>query len=96
VWEGRYNQVKNSTLVLLPELLKQSTLKQNTIMLTFIDGKQISPCIASKAKYPLGLKKVEPNNCKSCSRFYWEKTVKRIGELNRVDSENIEKAKTKY
>ena len=48
-------------------------------MLTFIDGKQISPCIASKAKYALGLKKVEPNNCKSCSRFYWEKTVKRIG-----------------
>ena len=65
-------------------------------MLTFSDGKQISPCIASKAKYALGLKTIEPNNSKPCRPSYWEKTVQRIGELNRVDSENIEKAKTKY
>jgi hypothetical protein len=64
-------------------------------MLTFSDGKQISPCIASKARYALGLKSIEPRNSKGCSSSYWERTVQRIGDLNRLDSDIIEKAKIK-
>jgi len=43
---------------------------------------QISPCIASKAKYALGIKTKIPSNKKNCSVYYWQRTINRIAELN--------------
>ena len=37
--------------------------------------KQISPCIASKAKYALRLKNKKPTNIKMCCLDYWKKVV---------------------
>jgi len=65
-------------------------------MLTFENGKQISPCIASKVRFALGLKMTEPQNDKTCSSEYWLKVVQRIGELNNLNSESIDKAKGMY
>src|SRR5947207_1857122 len=51
-------------------------------------GKQIAPCIISKAKYALGLTTVLPINIKRCSDKYWNESVEIIGNANdKTDSE---------
>jgi len=42
---------------------------------TYINGLEKSPSICSKAKYALGLKKVKPQNVKTCSAEYWVEVV---------------------
>ena len=58
-----------------------------------IKGLEKSPSICSKAKYALGLKKVKPQNVKTCSKEYWVEVVAAIGKYNKVPKEKIEKAK---
>jgi hypothetical protein len=38
------------------------------------NGKQLAPCIVSKARYALGIKHKKPTNLKECSKDYWIKT----------------------
>lgn len=45
------------------------------MMLIDINGKQLSPCIAAKGRYALGLKNRKPHNNKTCSKEYWIKTI---------------------
>lgn len=49
-------------------------------MITDNKGKQLSPCICSKARYALRIKTEKPKNKKRCSRSYWERTVKAIAK----------------
>jgi len=68
-------------------------------MMEIIEGKiyikclEKSPSICSKAKYAQGMKKVKPQNVKTCSAEYWAEVVTAIGKLNKVPKEKIEKAK---
>ena len=36
---------------------------------------QISPCIASKARYAINLKNIQPENTKKCFFQYWERVI---------------------
>tara|TARA_R110002049_G_scaffold7526_1_gene43439 strand:- start:1265 stop:1477 length:213 start_codon:yes stop_codon:yes gene_type:complete len=58
-------------------------------------GKELSPCICSKAKYALRLTK-EPRNNKQCTRRYWERVVGRISELNNINEKVLKMAINKY
>lgn len=58
-----------------------------------IKGLEKSPSVCSKAKYALGLKKVKPQNVKTCSQEYWFEVVAAIGKYHKVPKEKIEKAK---
>ena len=60
---------------------------------TYINGLEKSPSICSKAKYALGLKKVKPQNAKTCSAEYWVEVVTAIGKYNKVPKVKIDKAK---
>lgn len=60
---------------------------------TYINGLQKSPCIISKAKYALGLKKARPTNQKVCSQEYYIEVVTALGKYYKVPKEKIEKAK---
>lgn len=46
------------------------------------NGKQLSPCICSKAKYALQLKSTAPNNETHCAPKYWEKVIRTISKLH--------------
>lgn len=61
-------------------------------MLLFENGKQISPCIASKARYALGTKNVKPVNNKRCSLIYWTKVIDVILENNNNSLNNRDNA----
>lgn len=39
---------------------------------------QISPCIASKARFALHLKEIQPINIKRCSYIYWERVIETL------------------
>jgi hypothetical protein len=47
---------------------------------------QISPCIASKAKFALGLKNERSFNTKSCSQAYWTRTIDTLCSINEIIS----------
>jgi hypothetical protein len=59
-------------------------------------NKQISPCIASKAKYALKLKKSKPSNSKQCSLNYWLKVIDSIAHKYSVSCNLIEESKSKF
>jgi hypothetical protein len=66
-------------------------------MLTFNDtGKQISPCIAAKARYALDNQRNQPANQKRCSQIYWNKVIDTLCENNPILNINIENAKEMY
>jgi hypothetical protein len=58
--------------------------------------KQISPCIVSKAKYALNLKKNKPFNTKICSYEYWCKVIDTFSLKNNLTSKNTQEAKNKF
>jgi len=58
-------------------------------------GKELSPCICSKAKYALGLKP-KPLNNKTCTRNYWERVVRIIAELNNINDNSLNSAINQY
>jgi hypothetical protein len=58
---------------------------------------QISPCIVSKAKFALGLKKDIPKNTKRCSNEYWKRAVKSVSKKYSLNDElKIESAINLY
>jgi hypothetical protein len=59
-------------------------------------NKQISPCIASKAKYALKLKESKPSNSKQCSLNYWLKVIDSIAYKYSVSGNLIEESKSKF
>lgn len=59
----------------------------------YIRGLEKSPCICSKAKYALGLKKVKPVNARTCSTEYWVEVITAFGKYYKVPTERIEKAR---
>jgi|GEM_PF-2746676 len=42
------------------------------------DGKMLSPCIISWAKFALNIKSDKPKNSKKCSIAYWRDTIDTI------------------
>lgn len=65
-------------------------------MLVFIDnGSQISPCIASKARYALGYK-ILPKNIKKCTRGYWTRVITTFGVNNNLNEEQVNNAVAMY
>ncbi|GEM_PF-1230882 len=48
---------------------------------------QISPCIVSKVRFALGLKKDEPTNNKICSNEYWHKAVNSVSKQYAVNDD---------
>lgn len=58
------------------------------------NGKQLSPCICSKAKYAFGLKSTKPKNTVNCSKEYWERTIRAISKVrpNKFTEAEITKA----
>ena len=58
--------------------------------------KQISPCIAAKAKYALNLSQTKPRNNKRCSFKYWVDVIETIASLNNLSLSKIESAKNKF
>jgi hypothetical protein len=66
-------------------------------MLVFTDsGKQVSPCIASKARYALGTKINIPTNTKLCSKNYWERVIETICNKHPNLTVNQQSAKEMY
>ncbi|GAB3931839.1 hypothetical protein [Larkinella terrae] len=59
-------------------------------------GKQLAPCIISKAMYALKLKVKKPNNKKKCSNEYWITTVETVGKANNNTRAEIEEAIKEY
>lgn len=57
---------------------------------------QISPCIASKAKFALNPAREKPSNTKTCSYKYWCKVIETIASQNNLSSKNAEDAKSKF
>ncbi len=65
-------------------------------MLKFTDKEsQISPCIASKARYALGYKDF-PNNKGECTSKYWERVIDTFGKNNNLNEIQIKNAKGMY
>lgn len=62
----------------------------------FPNGKQISPCIISKVRHALGLKKIHPQNNKTCSTTYWNNVCRLIGNKMGVSQSQIENAIEDY
>lgn len=46
----------------------------------YYKGKQLSPCICSKAKYALGLKSNKPKHMTTCSQEYWDLVIDILGK----------------
>lgn len=59
-------------------------------MLFSDNKKQISPCVASKARYALGYNKGY-NNKKHCTENYWNRVIRTLGEINNLSEEKIQK-----
>jgi hypothetical protein len=47
---------------------------------------QISPCIASKARFALLLKNESPTTIKRCSLAYWISTINTLCLINNINS----------
>ena len=62
----------------------------------FPNGKQISPCILSKVRHALDLKKEHPQNSKTCSKDYWNNVCRLIGKKMRLSPKQIEDAIEDY
>lgn len=63
----------------------------------FMDTKtQIAPCIASKARFALGIAHKEPSNNKTCSYNYWSKVITSLASEKSISSEMAEEAKEKF
>ncbi|AUD06844.1 hypothetical protein CWM47_36335 [Spirosoma pollinicola] len=60
------------------------------------EGKELAPCIVSKAKYALELKDQSPCNQNPCSEAYWEKTVVIVGRHYNLDDNTINNAIEMY
>ncbi len=58
------------------------------------DGKQLSPCICSWARFALDYKSSKPKNSKRCSSEYWDKTIDKVGAG--LPKGRIRKAKISY
>jgi hypothetical protein len=66
-------------------------------MLTFNEtGRQISPCIAAKAKYALNNQRNKPTNKKRCAKKYWDNVIDTLCENDRTLNTNRENAKEMY
>mgnify|MGYP003397766903 CR=1 FL=1 len=65
-------------------------------MITFITGKQISPCIAAKARFALYPNCTKPTNIKRCSQTYWEKVIDTLCENDPKLNLKKESAKVMY
>lgn len=66
-------------------------------MLVFQDSKkQISPCIASKAKYALGMASKKPKNTKTCSFDYWKRVLEAICDFEKIEKPRLHQAIEKY
>jgi hypothetical protein len=66
-------------------------------MLTFNEtGRQISPCIAAKARFALNNKRNEPKNEKRCSKDYWKNVIETLCKNDPSLEQNKEKAKDMY
>ena len=61
-----------------------------------LDGVEISPCIASKAKFALGLPNKYLGNDKKCSVEYWNKVINFLGIQNQLSSERIKRARNRF
>ena len=61
------------------------------------NGKEVVGCIVSKANYALGKKDSYSNN-KTCSRDYWERTIRRLAEVRypETSEEEIQRAIALY
>lgn len=57
---------------------------------------QISPCIASRVRYALNLKKNKPTNNKKCSSAYWTKVIDTFSHIYTIKNSISEEAKNKY
>ena len=57
---------------------------------------QISPCIASKAKFALNPARRKPSNTKKCSYNYWCKVIETFGSQNNLSNKTTEEAKNKF
>ena len=57
---------------------------------------QIAPCILSKAKYALNIKKQKPSNNKKCSLDYWIKVIKTICNQQTISDTIKKEAIRKY
>jgi len=42
----------------------------------------LSPCVISWAKYALGIKNIEPQNSKKCSKNYWIRVIDDLIKLH--------------
>jgi hypothetical protein len=60
------------------------------------NGKELSPCIVSKARHALGLKPEMPTNKKYRPLPYWERVVQAVGERHNVEPTRIAAAKASY
>jgi hypothetical protein len=58
--------------------------------------KQISPCIAAKAKYALNLSQKKPTNNKRCSYKYWVHVIETLDSLNNLSPIIVDSAKKKF
>lgn len=57
---------------------------------------QISPCIAAKAKYALGLTSKKPSNNETCSHDYWLRVIKTFANKHNVSNSIKQEAINKY
>lgn len=57
---------------------------------------QIAPCIASKARFALGIAHNEPSNNKTCSYNYWSKVIESLASEKSISSEVAKEAKEKF
>jgi hypothetical protein len=57
---------------------------------------QISPCIASKAKFALNPGRKKPSNTKICSYDYWCNVIETFSSQNNLSSKAAEEAKGKF
>ena len=57
---------------------------------------QIAPCIASKARFALGITHKKPSNNKTCSYNYWSKVVETLATEKSVSTDITEEAKGKF
>lgn len=57
---------------------------------------QISPCIASKAKFALNITKGKPSNSKTCSYGYWCRVIETFAFKNYLKDKPVYEAKNKF
>lgn len=66
-------------------------------MLVFYDNqRQISPCIAAKARYALNLTTNMPDNKKICTYRYWQRVIETLSRINNIPENIKQKATSKF